>query len=86
LINNSNCYEIINLGNSHPVKLTDLITKIEEVTNRKFLINRLPMQPGDVERTFADITKAKKFLNYQPKIKMEEGLSKFRIWFEQNNV
>jgi len=80
---NSGCYEIINLGNSHPVKLNDLIAKIEEVTHRKFVLNKLPMQQGDVERTFADISKAKKMLNYQPKIKLEEGRNKFKHWYEQ---
>lgn len=85
LNSNSGCYEIINLGNSHPIKLSELISKIEEVTERNFLINRLPMQQGDVERTFADISKAKTLLNYSPKIKLEEGLMKFRIWFEHNN-
>jgi len=85
LLNHPNAYEIINLGNSTPVKLKDLIEKIQDVTGRKFTINNLPMQQGDVDRTFADISKAQSLLNYRPETKMEEGLMKFKTWFEKIN-
>jgi UDP-glucuronate 4-epimerase len=78
----SSMYEIINLGNSNPVKLSELIQFIEEVTGKKFTIQKLPMQEGDVNLTFADITKAKTKLNYAPKTSIIEGLRKFKNWYE----
>ncbi len=83
LLKHPGCFEIINLGNSNPVSLNHLIESIEKVSGRKFSINRLPMQQGDVNRTFADIAKAKQLLNYEPATGLEEGLLKFRNWYEQ---
>ena len=80
---NSNVYEIINLGNHTPVKLSELITLIEEVTSKKFLIKKLPMQMGDVNVTFADISKAQKLLNYKPGTTLKEGLVVFKEWYEK---
>jgi UDP-glucuronate 4-epimerase len=77
-----NVNEIINLGNNTPVKLSELITTIEHVTEKKFIKNYLPMQEGDVDLTFADIEKAKKLLNYQPATSIQEGIKKFKTWFE----
>lgn len=82
---NQNVYEIINLGNQHPVKLSELIDSIEEVSGKKFQLQQLPMQAGDVDRTFAEIEKAKRLLNYQPKTKLKEGLKKFHDWFQKKN-
>jgi len=78
-------YEIINLGNHSPVKLSELISSIENVTGKKFQIDRLPMQAGDVDLTYADIEKAKRILGYQPKTKLSDGLKKFHDWFQQKN-
>jgi UDP-glucuronate 4-epimerase len=75
-------YEIINLGNNTPIALNDLITKIEEVTARKFIIKKMPMQQGDVDLTVADISKAKKMLGYQPQTILRNGLIEFKNWFE----
>jgi UDP-glucuronate 4-epimerase len=83
LLQHPGCYEIINLGNNNPVTLNLLIGNIEKITAKKFRLNRLPMQQGDVNRTFADIAKAKKLLNYEPATSFEEGLKKFRYWYEQ---
>jgi nucleoside-diphosphate-sugar epimerase len=80
-----NVYEIINLGNQHPVKLSELISSIEELSGKKLQLQHLPMQAGDVDRTFADIEKAKRLLNYQPKTKLKEGLKKFYDWFQKKN-
>lgn len=77
-------FEIINLGNNVAISLRELISAIEVVTGRKAAIEQLPDQPGDVPKTFADITKAKKLLGYDPKIKFEEGLKKFYVWFKKN--
>lgn len=81
---NENVYEIINLGNNQPVKLFDLIDTIEQVTSKKFSINYLPPQDGDVNHTFADILKAKKLLLYNPTKAIKEGLFQFNVWYEEH--
>lgn len=73
-------YEIINLGGGSPVTLNEMITTIEKVMGKKAKIERLPMQPGDVDRTVADITKARRMLNYNPQTSFEEGIRKFIEW------
>lgn len=80
---NNNVYEIINLGNSNPVSLKNMINTIGEVLDIKPKIQELPMQPGDVERTYADITKAKKILGYNPKTTFKEGIEKFVEWYKK---
>lgn len=77
-------FEIINLGNSHAVSLKDLIQQIEEVVGKKAVIDQQPEQPGDVPRTFADISKAKRLLNYQPTTPLKDGLKNFYDWFLKN--
>ena len=73
-------YEIINLGGGSPVTLNEMIATIEKVLGKKAKIERLPMQPGDVDRTVADITKARRLLNYNPQTTFEEGIRKFIEW------
>ena len=73
-------YEIYNLGRSQPVRLDELISAIENALGRKAIINRLPMQPGDVRQTYADVTKAQTKLSYKPKTKLPEGLEHFVQW------
>ena len=77
-------FEIINLGNNYSVSLKELIASIEEVTGKKAIIEQLPEQPGDVSKTFADITKAKQLLGYHPQTNLKDGLKKFYDWFLQN--
>ncbi|MEM4259844.1 MAG: GDP-mannose 4,6-dehydratase [Candidatus Woesearchaeota archaeon] len=67
-------YEIINIGNSNPIPLNGFISIIEKVTRKKAKIKRLPLQPGDVTKTYADITKAKTLLNWKPTTDIEKGL------------
>ena len=74
-------FEIINLGNNYTITLRELVAAIEEVTGNKAIIQREPDQPGDVPRTFADITKAKKLLGYNPQTQIREGLQVFHEWF-----
>ena len=81
---NDTLYEIINLGGGAPVSLNQMIETIEKALNKKAKIERLPMQPGDVNKTVASITKAKKLLNYNPKTSFENGIIKFIEW-EKNN-
>ncbi|MEP6663232.1 MAG: SDR family NAD(P)-dependent oxidoreductase [Verrucomicrobiota bacterium] len=74
-------FEIFNLGESQTVKLSYLIELLEKSLGKKAIINRQPPQPGDVPITFADISKAKKILGYNPQVKIEEGIPRFVEWF-----
>lgn len=75
-------HEIFNLGESDTVELRELITLLEENLGKKAVIERKPMQPGDVPQTFADIYKARELLNYNPTTKINEGIEKFVEWFK----
>jgi UDP-glucuronate 4-epimerase len=77
-------FEIINLGNNYSIELRKLIEQLEMVIGKKALIEKQPEQPGDVPKTFADIEKAERLLDYQPQTKLEDGLKKFFDWFLQN--
>jgi UDP-glucuronate 4-epimerase len=77
-------YQIFNLGESETVKLSRLIELLESAMGKKAIIDRQPAQPGDVPRTYADISKARTLLGYQPRVKIEEGIPKFVDWFRQN--
>jgi UDP-glucuronate 4-epimerase len=77
-------FEIINLGNNYAVSLKELIANIEQITGSKARIDKQPEQLGDVPRTFADISKAKELLNYQPTTKLQDGLKNFYNWFLEN--
>ena len=74
-------YEVINLGESRTVELRELIALLEKELDAHAVIDRQPAQPGDVPQTFADITKARKLLGYNPQTQIEEGLRKFVDWF-----
>jgi UDP-glucuronate 4-epimerase len=74
-------HEVFNLGESETTELKRLIELIEESLGKKAIIDRQPMQPGDVPITFADISKAKRLLGYNPRTKIEEGVPKFVEWF-----
>jgi UDP-glucuronate 4-epimerase len=74
-------FEIFNLGESECVTLAKLIELLEQAFGKKAIIDRLPMQPGDVPLTYADISKAERMLGYHPRIKIEEGIQKFVAWF-----
>jgi len=77
-------YEVINLGESRTVELRELISLLERELDANAVIERLPPQPGDVPQTFADITKARRILGYDPKIQIEEGIRRFTEWFRQS--
>ncbi len=76
-------YEIFNLGESQTIELRELIELLETNLGKKAVIERQEMQPGDVPVTFADISKAKELLNYNPTTKIEQGIPKFVEWFKQ---
>jgi len=77
-------FEIINLGNSYSVSLKELVSNLEKVVNRKAMIDNQNEQAGDVPQTFADITRAKQLLNYQPTTQLVDGLKNFYDWFLKN--
>lgn len=74
-------FEVINLGESQTITLNDLITLIEKNIGKKAIIERHPLQPGDVPITYANITKAKNLLGYNPTTSVNEGLINFTDWF-----
>ena len=76
-----NGYHTYNLGGSNPIPVCDLITKIEAATGCKATIERLPQQAGDVDRTYADVSLARRELGYQPSIQLPTGLARFVEWF-----
>ena len=76
-------YEIFNLGESEVVRLDRLIEVLENALGKKAIIDRRPPQPGDVPITFADISKARQKLGYQPQVKIERGMALFVDWFRQ---
>jgi len=73
-------YDIFNLGESRTVSLTELIALLEEVLGRRALIDRHPPQPGDVPITYADISRARELLGWEPRTPVEEGLRHFAAW------
>ncbi|AEF95785.1 NAD-dependent epimerase/dehydratase family protein [Methanotorris igneus] len=77
-------YEIFNLGNDNPTNLEYAISLIEKYLGKKAIKDYKPIQPGDVERTWADLTKSRKLLGYDPKVRIEEGLKRFCEWFLKN--
>src|SRR5690606_3873019 len=74
-------YSLYNIGNGSPVKLLDFIEAIEKAIGKKAIKQMLPMQPGDVERTWADTEGLEKNFNYKPSIPVQEGVSSFIHWF-----
>ena len=74
-------HEVINLGESETTELSRLIELLESALGHKAVIDRQPIQPGDVPITYADISKARSLLGYNPQTKIEEGIPKFVKWF-----
>src|SRR5216684_6178083 len=77
-------YDVFNLGESQTIKLKDLISAIEHALGKQAKIRQLPEQAGDMPLTYADISKARKLLGYDPTTKLSEGLPKFVNWFLQS--
>jgi UDP-glucuronate 4-epimerase len=77
-------FNIYNLGESRPITVNDLIAELEKVLGKKAVKEHLPLQPGDVERTCADVTKAACDLGYQPATSIQTGLQKFATWLREH--
>jgi nucleoside-diphosphate-sugar epimerase len=83
-LNNTGLYTTINLGNNKPVTLNELVDIIYDTMGKEKNVVHESMQPGDVDITFADITKAERLLNYKPATGMKEGIAKFIAWYQDN--
>ncbi|MBN2883457.1 MAG: SDR family NAD(P)-dependent oxidoreductase [Clostridia bacterium] len=81
----SESYDIYNLGNNKPVKLMDFIGILEKSIGKKAIINSMDMQPGDVIKTAADISKSMEELKFNPSVPIEEGIAKFVDWYYEFN-
>ena len=78
-------YEIYNLGESQTTSLKDLIQLVGEVCGVEPIVDRQPMQPGDVEITYADVSKARSKLGYDPHTTVRDGLERFVAWYREEN-
>ncbi|KAG7350479.1 NAD-dependent epimerase/dehydratase [Nitzschia inconspicua] len=78
--------ELVNLGNGRPVVLADFVRIVEERVGKKANIESVGMQKGDVQTTFADISKARRLLGYNPTTPIEEGITKFVEWFKEHDA
>jgi UDP-glucuronate 4-epimerase len=74
-------FEIFNLGESRTTETIQLVRLIEKALGKKADVKHLPVQPGDMPITFADIEKSKRVLGYDPKVAIEEGIPLFVDWF-----
>ncbi|HEY9721559.1 MAG TPA: GDP-mannose 4,6-dehydratase [Oscillatoriaceae cyanobacterium] len=74
-------YEVFNLGNSRTISLAQLVWTLESALGQKAMLDRQPMQPGDVPRTYADTTKSRALLGYAPDTPFEAGIAAFVEWF-----
>lgn len=81
-----NDFEVFNLGESRTVELRELISLLEKELDQHAIIDRQPLQPGDVPQTYADISKAKNLLHYNPQTQIEEGIRRFVEWFREASV
>ncbi len=84
-IDKSYPYEIFNLGNSKPVEINYFIECLENACHKKAIRKSKPMQPGDADITYADVTKARKMLGYNPTTSIEKGIKKFVDWYKEYN-
>ena len=74
-------YRIFNVGNNEPIKLLDFIDALEKVLGRKAVKNLLPLQPGDVPQTFADVSSLSEWVDFRPATPIIEGVTRFVEWY-----
>ena len=74
-------YRLYNIGNNNPVELMHYIEVLEDCLGKKAVKNMLPMQPGDVQATYADVSELVKAIDYKPAMSVEEGMSRFVDWY-----
>lgn len=76
-------YRIYNIGNSSPVQLTDYVEELENALGKRAIKTFLPMQAGDIQHTFSDVSDLEKDFGYRPKTTLKEGLKQFAIWYKK---
>lgn len=76
-------WKLYNIGNSNPVKLMDFISAIEKATGKEAILNKMPMQPGDVPSTYADVDSLKKDVGYSPSTSISDGVDNFVRWYKE---
>jgi Nucleoside-diphosphate-sugar epimerases len=76
-------YKIYNIGNNNPIELLRMVEILEELLDRKAILEFMPMQPGDVQDTYADIEDLTRDIAFTPRVQLEEGLSKFVDWYRK---
>jgi UDP-glucuronate 4-epimerase len=77
-------WKVYNIGSNNPVKLNDYIAEIEKNVGKKAITNLLPLQPGDVVATYADVEDLFNTFNFKPKFNIQEGVKNFVEWFKQH--
>jgi UDP-glucuronate 4-epimerase len=75
-------YNVFNIGNNNPISLYEFIETLEMLIGKKAIKVNLPMQKGDMEKTYADISELNELFGFQPKTSIKEGLSKFVEWYK----
>jgi len=78
--------EVVNLGRNDPVRLDDLVRRLERACGRKAQLRRLPVPPGDVPVTCADLAHARELLGYRPRVSLDDGLADFVQWYRRNEA
>lgn len=76
-------YQLFNIGNNEPIELSRFIQAIESACGKKAEKTMLPMQPGDVERTYADTKRLEEAVNYKPRTEIEDGIQAFVDWYKE---
>jgi len=84
-VKSNHCYEVINLGESKTINLLNMVNIISEEMGKTAIKEFVPMQAGDVQITYADISKARKLIGYDPQTDFREGIRKFLAWYNENN-
>lgn len=77
------CHRVLNIGDSHPIGLMEMITLLEGALGKSAEKIMRPMQPGDVTATFADVSKLHALTGYKPKVMLQEGLGRFAQWYRE---
>jgi UDP-glucuronate 4-epimerase len=79
-------HKILNIGNNKPVALIDFIELIESAMSKKAIKNMLPMQPGDVKTTYADIDELIRDYNFKPRTSIKDGINSFIKWYNSYEI
>ena len=76
-------YRVFNIGNNSPVELMSYIHALEDCLGKKAKMNMLPMQPGDVAATNADVSRLQEWVDFRPQTRVEDGIARFVEWYRE---